>query len=179
MLLSDVDEDTFKLYIHWAYMHNIELNIVDTEETCYHSKPHQHNPTCERALESLLLVKLYIAANLLLDTALKRCVMVMHHIQDTLGRGEGPFSWKLVDRVWKNTMPKCALQLCVLIYFRLHTTKKGFTANAEQINSQFLLYPCNQHFHGRDAIPSEDAYKWLKREPCIYHDHDDGENCRT
>jgi hypothetical protein len=84
---------------------------------------------------------------------------LMQHIQYNLAKVEGPFSWKLVDRVWTNTLPKCALQRCVLVYFRLHTPKKSFISKADQINSQFLLELCHQHFHRRNATPAQDAYR--------------------
>lgn len=179
MRLRDVDVETFQLYIHWVYTRKIELDIVDTEEKCYHSENHGHHHSCERALYSRLLVNLYIAGDLLLDDAVKRVAMdrLIKNIQRCLCNCDEPFSWKLVDRIWNNTLDGCALQRCVLRYFWAHTSKFGFPAKVDHMNAQFLLDLCNLHFRMRGT--TRDSFMDFKIPDCNFHDHEDGENCHT
>ena len=158
-----------------------EPHIIDTEETCPHDKPYRHDQECERELHSLLLAKLYISGDLLLDASLKRKVMgkLIRHIQHCPAISHDPISWPLVDLIWTNTLDRCALRRCVLNYDWIRTPRTGLPGTFEQINSQFLLDFCNEKFRQRRAIPATDASTWVFTDDCAYHDHDEDQDCNT
>ena len=179
--LSSVDADTFTVYAHWIYTGAIDLDIVETEDKCHHREAARHNRKCERLFYSKILVKLYLAGDLLIDRKLKNVTMdkLLDHIQFCLEAGECPFSWNSVDRIWSNTADDSPLRKCVLDYFLTQTTETGFRRNnAEKINAQFLLDLCNRHFEtGRTREYT--FFKSLRGTADWYHEHEDSDKwCR-
>ncbi|KAK5728056.1 hypothetical protein LTR17_012253 [Elasticomyces elasticus] len=96
-----VETDVMKLYIHWTYKDQVCLDIIDTTPT-----------TRKIHLSTFLLFKLYVAADMFLDTALKNAVtdqLVYMSCHRKCFATPECYNW-----TWENTSPGASLRKLIL-----------------------------------------------------------------
>lgn len=124
--LPAIPPETFELYVHWAYSHKVDVYEVmsDTDggvtaddtplSTSSHSSEdtRKKDPKRRYSRETLQLIQLYVAADMLLDRELK------NRIIDTLTmraeHGKLRMNDTCVSYAWAHTARGCGIRRCLV-----------------------------------------------------------------
>jgi hypothetical protein len=152
--LQSIDEDIFRLYIHWVYSGTVDVEAVAPQLSCGHDGVPGHDEKCplreeDPASEKCqsrfiadLLARLYVAGDALLDTLLQNHTidMLVEHFRT----GAKCLYWDTIEFVWKDTAEDCPLRLCILDHIILNTPQEVFKDVPIHYGIDFLFDMCNR-----------------------------------
>ncbi|KAK6375655.1 hypothetical protein LTR81_027897 [Elasticomyces elasticus] len=100
-----------KLYIHWIYSSNIDLNVLDWSAVADHTVQLYADQTT-------LLFRLYIAVDMFLDTVLKN--RVTDSLIDRATSGLWNHDVRSLVYVWEHTLPEASLRRLIVDHIMNH-----------------------------------------------------------
>ncbi|KAK1049605.1 hypothetical protein LTR74_017250 [Friedmanniomyces endolithicus] len=123
--LPTVESATVKLYIHWAYTGNINLDVLDGPGLASN-----YGQTAQ-------LLRLYIAADMFLNRIMKN--KTMDAILQRMSMRTFAIDWHSANLVWDNTTGDSPLRSAILHWSAATTTRDGFSKAVLSLRPAFVI----------------------------------------
>lgn len=170
-----LDARTFSRYLDWAYTDRIDLHITDLDAEHAGGPPEPGRARAFTQDTAMQLCRLYVAADMLLDSQLK-----INIIDDLTALPElaSTMSVHCVQYVSQHTASGCGLQNffldCAAAYhskeFIMHCKHTGIFSSDFMSDLKVRLLECRSMKKAR--------YSPVYSRRCVYHDHNDDERGR-
>lgn len=167
--LPTIEPETVKLYIHWVYSGDVDLEVFDSTEA-KRQFPNSIRPA--DAFASTQLLRLHVAADMLLDRSLGNRV-----IDRIIEMMEKKKKWlvnqEVLELVWTHTKDGSKLRQCILDFFAAEVPSTSFRIKGRSLSKDFIFDLAIGQMELRDT-PSRDICPTVERK-CRYHEHSEGE----
>lgn len=172
--LETVDVDTFSVYVEWAYTGNIDLHVADEASpedapTLAVEPEDRTKYDAREASDIWQLVRLYVAADMLLDVVLKN--KITDELTIRVDRGEFSLSNKCIPHVWDHTAQCSGIRRFFIdLTASLHGQDDLDRWKAIGVTSEEFLFELAKRLLRFRGKPTE-YYKPSYWGRCTYHDH--------
>ncbi|KAK3612908.1 hypothetical protein LTR56_028177 [Elasticomyces elasticus] len=148
-----------KLYIHWIYSSNIDLNVLDWSAVADHTVQLYADQTT-------LLFRLYIAVDMFLDTVLKN--RVTDSLIDRATSGLWNHDVRSLVYVWEHTLPEASLRRLIVDHIMNHKNLDWVRDHGTKVGESFLYCITVGLIKERDERVGMQEKRVLQK--VLYHD---------